>query len=388
MTIITTSDELDDLCKLLNTQEFITIDTEFLRNKTYFPKLCLIQIGLDAHTVILDMLSPNLDITPLFNIFANPNIVKVFHAAYQDLEIIFKLSGTIPYPIFDTQIAAMFCGLGSSISYNSLSTHTLGIQIDKTHQFTDWSLRPLSKAQITYALNDVRYLRDIYVILRNKILELNRFKWLEEELTLLSKHSNYINNPEHAWLKIKTKLKNKNFTLFLKKLATWREIHAQKLDIPRGHLLNDNTLLDICKNPPSTLAQLKSVVISTNKHFIHNKSLKISLFNTIQELHTLSIESNLCPNSENLYTTNKILYSMLKLLLKAKSTEYKIDSNIIASDEDLLALSSDSKNKLYNIMKPMLGWRYDIFGKYIKNLQQGKIALTMRNNDIFTIELS
>ncbi|AIL64869.1 Ribonuclease D [Rickettsiales bacterium Ac37b] len=386
MTIITTTAELNNLCNLLNSQSFITIDTEFLRDKTYFPKLCLIQIGLDNHTVIIDALSPHLDITPLFYIFNNDNIIKVFHAATQDLEIIFRLSGTIPYPIFDTQTAAMFCGLGCSISYNNLSTQLIGVQIDKTYQFTDWSLRPLSNAQITYALNDVHYLRDIYIKLRKKLLELNRLKWLEEEMLLIRNPTNYINNPEHAWIKIKSKIKNKNAIPLLQKLAAWREINAQQLDVPRGHLLKDNTLIEICKILPDSLIQLKSIITPANKHFIRNKTLKASLFNTIQESY-ISMEAKLSFSIEDSSATNRTLYSMLKLLLKSKSTEYNISPNIIASDEELLTISSNEKALSSYLIKTMQGWRYDIFGKYAIDLQQGKIALTMRNNNIYVIEL-
>ncbi len=260
MTLITRQHQLTDFMDRANTHPFLTVDTEFLREKTYYPKLCLVQIGTpDGEAVAIDPLSDDIDLAPVLDMLGNPNILKVFHAARQDLEIFYRLMGKVPAPLFDTQIAAMVCGHGEQVGYEGLVRELTDGQIDKTSQFTDWSHRPLSDKQIDYALGDVTHLVQIYHKLTEELKTTNRTHWLKTEEEALSNEDNYAAPPEHAWKRVKIKSNKPAVLATLQALAAWREERAQRKDIPRNWIMRDETLADIAAHPPKAPDHLKKI---------------------------------------------------------------------------------------------------------------------------------
>ena len=259
MTLVTDTKTLKEICKPLHKTEYITVDTEFMRDKFYYPKLCLIQVAWEGGECAVDPLAEDMDLKPLFEVFANEKVVKAFHSARQDIEIILGLSGHVPYPLFDTQVAAMVCGFGDSVSYATLVEKIVGVDIDKSSRFTDWSRRPLSEKQFLYSLSDVTYLRDVYKKLKATLEENNRMEWLGEEMEGLTNPANYIINPDEIWTRIKARGNSRRFFGILRELAKWREMTARKLNLPRNFVLRDQPLLEIAAHTPKTAAELKKI---------------------------------------------------------------------------------------------------------------------------------
>ncbi|MEO0730843.1 MAG: ribonuclease D, partial [Pseudomonadota bacterium] len=264
MQVIKTTIDLDAACARLSSADYVTVDTEFLRESTYWPKLCLIQMaGPDEGAeYIVDPLAPDIDLAPFFKLMANANVIKVFHAARQDVEIIWHLADLIPAPMFDTQLAAMVCGFGESVSYVNLVRHVTGVSLDKGARFTDWSKRPLSAKQLDYAMADVTHLREVYVHLRDEISAAGRESWLAEEMAVLGNPGTYQTQPEDAWRRMKARVKNRRAMAILMELAAWRERLAHDMDKPRGRILKDDTLYDIANQQPGdskSLGALRSV---------------------------------------------------------------------------------------------------------------------------------
>ena len=357
---ITTNLELEKFCASLSGAEFITVDTEFCRDKTYYPQLCLIQIASKNKAVIIDALSEGLDLLLLEPILQDQSIVKVFHSAKHDLEILLLIYKRLPRNIFDTQIAASFCGIGDSISYESLVSEILGIQIDKSYCLSDWTKRPLSQQQIDYALGDVTYLREIYSKLLIMLKKNDRLSWMEEEIANLNRPENFIVNVEQVWSKLKN-TQGIRMNLVIKKLAAWREAQARLVNLPRNHYLREQNLFELASVLPITLVELRRI-----KHF-----LKVSdnegqaIIKVIQDALNEQVERDLFNQTPASVKINSELLSKLKLLLNSQAEKFSLPARIIATTQDLKDLCSVN-NPPSRILK---GWRYKIFGELAINLK-------------------
>ncbi len=357
MNIILNTDQLEKFCQTIRATDFITIDTEFSREKTYYPKLCLIQVATDKTAVLIDPLSPNLSLAPLDIILQDANIVKVFHSAKQDLEILLLYNKRLPKNIFDTQIAASFCGFGESVSYEALVLEMLNIKVDKSSRVSDWTIRPLSSKQIDYALGDVIHLREIYSMLVKTLNDNQRLPWAAEEIETLNQARNFSINPDEAWKKIKN-TQGVKINLVLKKLAAWREIKAQQYNLPRNHFLKEEILFKLAQSMPLNLNELQKIDNFSN--------LSEEIISITNDALSKQLEDDLNSNSDPTnYKINSELLSVLKALLKQKAEEYNLPTSLIATTQDLknLCITNDIS------LRPLIGWRYEVFGKLALELK-------------------
>lgn len=385
MTILTTNAALQAFCATLSDCPYITVDTEFMREKTYFAKLCLLQIsGPDRDAAAVDVLAgeEDLDLSPVWALFANPNIVKVFHAARQDLEIIYQLSGALPTPLFDTQIAAMVCGYGDQVGYESLVNDICKAKADKSSQFTDWTHRPLSQKQISYALNDVIFLKTIYEELKARLDRKGRNDWVLEETENLLDPGLYQFPPEDAWKRLKLRSPKPRDLAVLKELAAWREMESQKKDVPRGRILKDETLLDLTYQKPRTESELVRIR-GVSADMAKGKFGKLVLDAIARGL---AIPDTSCP----IATTRDPLpqrltpaLEMLKMLLRIQASEHDVAPRLIADSETLENYVRDPKST------PSLtqGWRSEIFGSEAILMMSGETALGLVNGKIQKIKI-
>ncbi len=356
----------------------MTVDTEFLREKTYYPKLCLIQIGdPDKNAVAIDPLVEDLDLSGVFKLLRNPETLKVFHAARQDLEIFYNLMGEVPAPLFDTQIAAMVCGYGDSVGYENLVRNLTGNELDKSVQFTDWSNRPLSQKQLDYALGDVTHLVDVYDKLADQLEERGRTNWVyEEEETLLDPET-YKNTPEKAWERIKIKTPKPKTLAVLRALAAWREETAQKRDIPKSWVMRDDTLVDMAAQAPTDVKQLKK---------IRNMSVDMAegkIGKTLLPIIKDALDSDPAswPEKERkkpLPPSTAATMDVLKMLLKIECLQHGVAAKLVANIDDLEAIARSDKPDT----KAVHGWRYEVFGKDALALKAGKLAIGLKNGKI------
>ena len=378
MTLITTTNSLSELCNKLKESEYVTVDTEFIREKTYWPDLCLIQVADSKNAAVVDVLSPNINIEPLLNIMHDPKILKVFHAARQDLEIFFKLTNRLPQPLFDTQIAAMVCGFGDSVGYDTLVNKITGKIIDQSSRFTDWSLRPLTQKQIDYALGDVTHLRLVYENLNQHLLEGDRSEWLREEVEKLNDTGIYQTSPPDAWKRIKSRNTNPRFLGVLKELASWREKEAQKKNIPRNHVIKDEALVEIAHSSPKSLKSLnriRGLGQRTAEGYVGQSLLKavgvgenIPLNQCPQVPRRPSIPKNIGPITD-----------YLKVLLKMKCDEHGIAQKLIANSADIEKLAAfGSKAGIAAIS----GWRKELFGEDAINLIEGRSTIIVEEQKL------
>jgi len=383
MQIITTNQDLLDLCTQLQTHDYVTVDTEFMRESTYWPDLCLIQIASDAQEAIIDPLADGLDLAPLFDLMNNPNVLKVFHAARQDIEIFHKLSGKIPAPIFDSQVAAMVCGFGEQVSYSMLVKKITNQELDKSSRFTDWAKRPLSDKQLKYAIGDVTHLRDIYKKLKKDLERNNRAAWLEEEMRTLTSSETYCIEPKDAWKRLKMRVKSRRALGLLVELAEWREALAQKANIPRGRVLKDDALFDIANQAPQNvkeLGQLRTVsegFARSDKGKQVLEAVKRGKNKDIEDIPPLKKGTPLDAQA-------MAVCELLRVLLKAVAAKNGVAPKMIATANDLerLALSDTAK------IQALKGWRYDLFGKDALRIKHGELLLTVKNQRVQTIECS
>jgi ribonuclease D len=376
--IITDQQELTKLCEKLSAFPYITIDTEFLREKTYYPKLCLVQVSdPDGNAAAIDPIDGKLDLTPLFDLFLNPNVLKVIHSGRQDLEIFFNLTGKVVTPFFDTQIAAMVCGYGDSIGYESLVRGLTGQSLDKSVQFTDWSKRPLSKRQIDYALGDVIYLAQIYQKLRKELEKNGRTEWVFEEEGVLADPDTYCNAPEHAWERIKLRSPKPKMLAVLKELAAWREQRAQDKNLPRSWIMRDETLADLAAQLPETPEQLKKIRgVSAD---MAEGNIGKTLLGLIAKAAS-SDKSNWPkpPERRVLSPSATATIDILKMLLKIQAAENGVAAKLIASQDEIEIIATEKSPDVL----PLKGWRYDVFGREALALKEGKIAVGLRDNKI------
>lgn len=368
MSLITTSADLEALCARLSNEEFVTVDTEFIRETTYYPRLCLIQIAGAYEVAAIDSLAPNLNLQPFYDLMANEKVLKIFHAARQDVEILLQMGGVIPQPLFDSQIAAQVLGLGDQIGYAELVQTLTEAVVDKGSRHTDWAKRPLTKAQIDYALGDVTHLYAIYMILRDKLKAKKRLSWMTEELAVIIDPATYDTSPEKAYLRLKHRAKKSRELAIMMGLSEWREREAQRLDVPRGRLLKDDTLTEICQSAPRDaegLGHLRSIPKGFERS---NEGKKIvDIVN-----HALTLDpKTLPPLGRNRPASHqqKAIIELLKVLLKAISENEGVAPRILASNEDLDAIVSGED------CPALHGWRLEIFGKPAQALLRGETAL-------------
>lgn len=371
MKIIDNTADLINFCQEISREEFITVDLEFLREKTYYAKLCLIQVGTLNDAAIIDPLAKGLELEAFYAVLHNPEIVKVFHSGRQDIEIIYNMAGFIPEPLFDTQIAAQVCGFGESISYENLVKNILNIELDKSCRLSNWSLRPLDNNQLEYALSDVTHLVHIYEFLRDKLKESGRLHWLDEEIEILKNPDTYVVNPLEAWQRIKHRSHNPRFLTILRELAAWREKRAQRKDIPRQSVIKDDCLLNLAALCPTSREELEQIrnmrsdiaagklAVEITEVISKAKEIPSSQFVKIERERSLSIGAS-------------ALYELLKLLLKIRSQEKGVVAKLIAADDDLKRFASFS-DKGNPVLK---GWRREIFGNDALELRNGALSIS------------
>ena len=385
MKTITKTSELKDFCDRAADEKYITIDTEFLRERTYFSKLCLVQLAIpgdeNENAVIVDTLVNNLDLSPLYEVFKNPNVVKVFHAARQDLEIFYLDSGIFPYPLFDTQIAAMVCGFGDQIAYETLVRQLAKQTLDKSSRFTDWSRRPLTDAQKKYALADVTHLRIIYETLSEKLLKTKRLKWVDEELEILISPKTYDFDPKNAWRRLKTKSNSRRFLGLAASLAEFREVFAQTKNIPRNRVIKDDALLELASNKPKTIDELSKSRLLLRE--ARKGEIASGLLGAIEK--GLNIPDEELPEKKERLDKgilNSALSDLLRVLLKSCSESSGVASKLIASAGDLDALAAGDRS-----ISALNGWRFEVFGKSALELCDGKIGLIAKGTKVKTFKL-
>ncbi len=384
MTVITDTDTLARFCARQMGSGFIAVDTEFMRERTYWPILCLVQVAGPEEAAAIDALAPGIDLTPLLNLMADQSTLKVFHAARQDIEICFNLSGAVPTPLFDTQVAAMVCGFGDAASYETLVGKLAQASLDKSSRFTDWSRRPLTDRQIRYALADVVHLRTVYEKLQQRLASNGRASWFAEEMAELSNSAIYRSDPGEAWRRFRIRGRvDPRFFSVLREVAAWRETAARQRNLPRGRIMRDEAVLEIASHIPKTVETLARTR-SLGKGVAEGK-----LGNEIIE----AIGRGLADTAAlDLPTSPKIdappgagpLVELLRVLLKQRCEEHQVAQKLLASADDLDAIAADDEAPV----RALSGWRREIFGKDALALKHGRLALTVRRNRISLIELS
>lgn len=369
MNLITTTADLADACARLAEHPFVTVDTEFLRETTYYPKLCLIQLASPDEAVLIDPLAPDLDLAPFFGLMTNEAVVKVFHAARQDLEIVWMLGRVLPTPLFDTQVAAMVCGYGDSVGYEQLANDLAKARIDKSSRFTDWSRRPLNEAQLVYAEADVTHLRAIYLALKADLEATGRESWVAEEMAVLNSPGTYEVKPENAWQRLKGRIRKPKELAALIELAAWREREAQHRDVPRQRVLKDDALMDVVQRAPRSveaLAELRSVPNGFERSRSGGEVLA-----AIER--GLALDPKTLPRLERERGRggNGAVLDLLKVLLKAVAEAERVAPKIIASSDDLEAIASDDDADV----PALQGWRREVFGEKALALKSGTLGL-------------
>lgn len=370
MPMIADTAELAAFCQRLSSAPYITVDTEFMREKTYYPQLCLVQLAGPDEARAVDPLAPGMDLAPLFELMANPNVLKVFHAARQDVEIFLHLSGAVPAPLFDTQVAAMVCGFGDSVGYETLASQLAKARIDKSQRFTDWALRPLTEKQIQYALADVTHLRVAYEKLVRKLERNGRLDWLVDEMAELASPDTYRTDPENAWKRLKPRSSSPKFLAVLKELAAWREREAQERDIPRQRMLRDETLMEIAAHHPANVDELARTR-GMGKGMVEGR-MGTALLEAVKR--GLALPEDQIPKPPERVELPRGLgpvVDLLKVLLKMKCDAHGVASKLVANSADIEAIAADDHAEI-----PALhGWRRDLFGEDALALKHGRLAL-------------
>ena len=384
MAVIADSTSLTKFCDRLIKSSYITVDTEFMRDQTYWPRLCLVQIADEHEAAAIDTLAKGINITPLLNLLTNSRILKIFHAARQDLEIFYRLMGKLPSPIFDTQIAAMVCGFGDSAGYDTLVRKLTDETIDKSSRFTDWALRPLSQRQINYALGDVTHLRQVYIKLNEMLGQNNRHNWMDEELSILRDTKNYTFEPEDAWRRIKYRAPKPRFLAILKEVAAWREIEAQNKDIPRNRIVRDESLIEISHHAPKTINDLsRARGLSLKKA---EGSLGKALLNAVKV--GLNVPSENLPEVKRDAPLPKgigPITDLLKVLLKLKCEKHDVAQKLIATVNDMEQIAAFGQNANVPALQ---GWRQEVFGIDALRLRSGQLAMVIKDHNLELVEIN
>jgi ribonuclease D len=376
--MITDTQALSEFCLRVRTADYITVDTEFMREKTYWPILCLVQIAGPDEADCIDALADGIDLTPLYDLMADDSILKVFHAARQDLEIFFHQAGQVPHPVFDTQVAAMVCGFGDSVGYEALITELVKARIDKGSRFTDWTLRPLSERQIDYALADVTHLRPAYEKLAAMLHDNERESWLEEEMAALESPDTYNGNPSEAYRRIKARNTTARMLAVLRELAAWRESEAQRRNVPRNRVLRDESLVEIAHHTPKSADQLARTRGLGDKLAHGNYGQHI--LEAIKKGQALP--DNECPKPVRKQKLPKGLgpvTDLLKVLLKMKSEDSDVAGKLLASAADIELIAAFGEDADVRAMK---GWRRDVFGDHALKLRAGELSLAVKGKKL------
>jgi ribonuclease D len=380
MNLITTTADLAAACERMSRHTFVTVDTEFLRETTYYPLLCVAQMATSEEAVVIDALAQDLELTPFFELMANEGVLKVFHAARQDIEIVWHQAKLVPHPIFDTQVAAMVLGYGDSISYDQLVQRITGDVIDKSNRFTDWSRRPLSAAQVTYAISDVTHLREVFLSLSADLERRGRSEWVGEEMEVLTSPDTYRADPESAWERLKTRVRKPRELSVLMEVAAWREREAQSRDVPRGRVLKDEAIGDIAMHAPTTTERLASLR-SLPRGFERSKwgaeiieAVRRGLARDLSELPRLDKPRQGINGSATV--------ELLKVLLRMASEQHGVAAKVIATVEDLERIALDDRADV-----PALhGWRREMFGEQAIALKRGRLALAVDKGRVVAVE--
>jgi len=383
MLIISDNAELLKACDILAKSEFVAVDTEFLRETTFWPQLCLIQLSGPELDAIVDPLASNLDLAPFFQLMADRNVVKVFHAARQDIEIIFNRGNLIPHPIFDTQVAAMVCGFGDSVSYDTLVQKIKNVQLDKSSRFTDWSHRPLSDKQLDYAIADVTHLKDVYLHLKAELERENRTEWLAEEMAILESRETYDLHPDNAWERLRMRIRKPIELAILKNLAAWREREARSRDVPRGRVLKDDAIFEIAQQAPKdveALARLRTIPKGYERS--QNGAAIIGAVNAALAIPKTDLPK--IPRPPNAPEGTGAAVEMLKVLLKLISEQHGVAAKVIATGDDLDLIAAKGEDADVTALH---GWRRDLFGLPALRLIRGEIALRFVNRRVDLVEV-
>ncbi|MBN8902025.1 MAG: ribonuclease D, partial [Rhodospirillales bacterium] len=375
--LITTTEDLAALCTRLASETFVTVDTEFMRERTYFPELCVVQLAGEREVAVIDAEAEGIDLAPLGDLLANRDVMKVFHAARQDIEIFVLRFGDVPRPLFDTQVAAMVAGFGDQVGYDALVSGLTGGSIDKAHRFTDWSARPLSPAQIAYAAADVTHLREVYRRLAARLQADGRLDWVAEEMGVLSDPATYRPDPETAWERLRPRSNNRRFLAMVKALAAWREREAQRVNIPRQRLLKDEALLEIAATSPTDaegLARARGVT----RGFAEGRT-GTSLLEAIAAVRAVpDADLPAAPQPRDSARPSAALVSLLKVLLAAKCEQHHVAPKLVASSDDIDRLVLEDAPDI-----PALhGWRREVFGEDALALKAGRVGLGVAGRKI------
>ena len=382
MPLIASTDALGEFCRRQHDADFVAVDTEFMRDKTYWPKLCLVQVAGPKEFAAIDTMAPGIDLKPLLDLVTQAPVPKVFHAARQDIEIFVNLAGRVPAPVFDTQVAAMVCGFGDSVAYDTLVAKLAGAHIDKSSRYTDWQHRPLTQRQIDYALSDVIHLRSVYAKLHAKLEKSGRTHWVEDEMSVLTDPDTYRTDPESAWRRIKVRGGSPRLLAVLRELAAWREREAQKRDVPRGRIVRDDSLLDIAAHPPANadeLARARGVGRGVAEGKFGPEILaavKRALASDPKTWPPLKPRPVIPPGLGP-------LTDLLRVLLKARCEQHGVAQRLVADTEDLEMIAADDAADV----AALRGWRRDVFGGDALKLKHGKLGLAVEGGEVKLIEL-
>lgn len=382
MELITRSEDVAAACSRLAKADTVTVDTEFMRETTYWPRLCLIQIAGPDEAVLIDALAPDIDLAPFFALMGDESVLKVFHSGRQDIEIIYHMGGLIPHPLFDTQVAAMVCGFGDSISYEQLVNRLAGQQIDKSSRFTDWSRRPLSDRQLTYALADVTHLRTVYESLAQQLAAKGRADWVAKEMDVLTSPRTYQLDPNEAWRRLKLRTRRPIELAALKVLAKWREEEAQQRDVPRGRILKDDALQEIATQVPTTpeaLAALRTI----GRGFERSKAGEriVALMREVSAIPREELPK--LPKQPRRNDGNSAAVDLLKVLLKMTAEEHGVAPKVLATVDDLEMIAADDDADV----PALSGWRRELFGEAALKLKRGQLALRFERGRVRTVEV-
>lgn len=380
MDLITTTEELAATCARMARHPFVTVDTEFLRESTYYPLLCVAQIASPDEAVVIDTLAGGIDLAPFFALMTDENVLKVFHAARQDIEIVWNMAGKIPHPIFDTQVAAMVLGYGDAISYDQLVQRITGDAIDKSNRFTDWTRRPLTEAQVIYARSDVTHLRDVYSKLAADLEKRDRVQWVEAEMNVLTSPETYRGDPERAWERLKSRVRKPKDLAVLMEIAAWREREAQSRDVPRSRVLKDDAVSDIAVQAPTTierLGHLRSLPKGFERSRWGAEIVEAVQRGLARDPKTLPRLDRLKPSANGMATVE-----LLKVLLRMTAERHGVAAKVIATVDDLDRIAADDEADV----PALKGWRRELFGEKALALKHGQLALAVENGKVVTVE--
>jgi ribonuclease D len=380
MDLITTTKELTEVCARMARHPFVTVDTEFLRETTYYPLLCVAQLASPDEAVVVDALAPGIDLAPLFALMTDENVVKVFHAARQDIEIVWNMAKKIPHPIFDSQVAAMVLGYGDSISYDQLVQRIIGDQLDKSHRFTDWTRRPLSDAQVSYALSDVTHLRTVYLKLAADLGKRERTSWVDAEMGVLTSPETYRMDPDRAWERLKSRVRKPKELAVLIEIAAWREREAQTRDVPRSRVLKDDVVGDIAVQAPTTVERLGHLR-SLPKGFERSRWGE-AIVEAVQR--GLERDPKTLPRFDRFRPAPNAAATveLLKVLLRMTAESHGVAAKVIATVDELDRIAADDEADV----PALKGWRRELFGDKALALKHGQLALAINKGRVVTVE--